>query len=93
MAKKYKAADNFNKIPKDGGLVPLENGYALLVPRKGNTMDLMVACGALISILAFADKENGVNKETFKKMINGYIDCIYDGKLPDGIFIQKKGKR
>jgi hypothetical protein len=91
MPKIYKAKEEY-KMPKDGGLVPLENGYALLVPRKGNTKDLMVACGALISMLACVDKENGLNKETFKKMIDGYIDCIYDGKLPDGIFI-KKGKK
>ena len=68
------------------GLIDLGDGYKLIVPEKSDSLKIMVACGVLISLLAQADKDNGCNKDKFKKMMNAYIDSIYDdGKLPEGL--------
>ena len=61
------------------GIIDLGKGYGLIVPEHSNTLQLMTSCGVLISMLAQADKDNGVSLEKFKEMMNRYIDAIYSG--------------
>lgn len=72
------------------GIIPLANGLGLIAPTGvSDAQDLMVAIGALTVLFAEAAKENKEEKEKLKKMMAEYIDCIYDSKLPSGIFVQK----
>jgi hypothetical protein len=70
-----------NKYKKNQkqGIIKLGKGYGLIVPEHSDTLELMTSCGVLISMLAQADKDNGVSKEKFKEMMNRYIDAIYSG--------------
>lgn len=63
---------------KKGGIIPLAKGYALIVPEKSDSTTIMEAIGILIQILCLSDKEQGVDYEKFKKMINSYVDKIYN---------------
>lgn len=67
------------KKKKMKGIIPLGKGYGLIVPEHSNTLELMTSCGVLISMLAQADKDNGVSLDKFKEMMNRYIDAIYSG--------------
>lgn len=58
-------------------IIPLANGYALIVPDKSDSITIMEAIGMLVQILCLADKEQGVDYEKFKAMINSYVDKIY----------------
>ena len=68
-----------NKYKKNQkqGIIDLGKGYGLIVPEHSNTLELMTSCGVLISMLAQADKDNGVSLEKFKEMMNRYIDAVY----------------
>ena len=70
-----------NKYKKNQkqGIIKLGKGYGLIVPEHSDTLELMTSCGVLISMLAQADKDNGVSKEKFKEMMNRYIESIYSG--------------
>lgn len=59
-------------------IIPLANGYALIVPDKSDSITIMEAIGMLIQILCLADKEQGVDYDKFKAMINSYVDKIYN---------------
>lgn len=65
------------KIKEKKGIIPLAKGYGLIVPEKSDSITIMEAIGMLIQILCLADKEQGVDYEKFKKMINSYVDKIY----------------
>ena len=58
-------------------IIPLANGYALIVPDKSDSITIMEAIGMLVQILCLADKEQGVDYDKFKAMINSYVDKIY----------------
>lgn len=86
---KYEFRDGERKSGKRG-LVPLSNGWSLVCPvGKATSDDLMVAIGALVSIYSSGFKDTGYEKEKLKDMITTYIDSIWEGKLPDGIFIKR----
>ena len=59
------------------GIIDLGKGYGLIIPEHSDTLELMTSCGVLISLLAQADKDNGVSLEKFKEMMNRYIEVIY----------------
>ena len=61
------------------GIIDLGKGYGLIVPEYSDTLELMTSCGVLISMLAQADKDNGVSLDKFKEMMNRYIEAIYSG--------------
>lgn len=86
---------NFKKNPKkEKGIIPLENGWALIAPiGVGDSTDLLVAIGALVSLYAAGGKENNLEKQKLKTMMAAYIDSIYDGKLPEGLFVKKENKK
>lgn len=75
------------------GIIPLANGWALIAPiGVGDSTDLLVAIGALVSLYAAGGKENNLEKQKLKDMLSAYIDCIYEGKVPDGLFVKKDEK-
>lgn len=82
----------YKKQPRVGR-IPLANGIDLLV-KEGlmDSKDLLVAIGALTTLYAEAFKENKQEKENVKKMLCEFIDSIYEGKLPEGIFVKKPKK-
>lgn len=59
------------------GVISLAKGYGLIVPEHSDSLEIMVAIGSLVQILALADGEQGVDYNKFKKMINDYIDKVY----------------
>lgn len=59
------------------GVIPLAKGYGLIVPEHSDTLEIMVAIGSLVQILALADGEHEVDYNKFKSMINEYIDKVY----------------
>lgn len=59
------------------GVIPLAKGYGLIVPEHSDSLEIMVAIGSLVQILALADGEQGVDYNKFKSMINEYIDKVY----------------
>ena len=82
----------YKKAPRVGR-IPLANGIDLLV-KEGlmDSKELLVAIGALTTLYAEAFKENKQEKENVKKMLCEFIDSIYEGKLPEGIFVKKPKK-
>lgn len=81
----------YTKNPKkEKGIIPLANGWGIVAPLGvGDASDIMVAIGALTVLYAEAFKQNKESKEKLKAMMNEYIDSIYDGKLPEGVFAKK----
>lgn len=73
MSKQFKKAKS--------GIIPLAKGYGLIVPQHSDTIQIMVAIGMLVQMLAVADGEQGVEIERFKAMINEYIDKVYSEVL------------
>lgn len=63
------------------GLIHLAKGIDVIMESHIDTGELMIAIGMLVQMLACADKEyGGVKKETFKEMMNKYIDKIFDSE-------------
>lgn len=64
---------------KQSGVIPLENGYGLIVPRESNNKDLMVTIGMLVQMWAYAEIESGgLDKNKFKEMMIMYVDTILE---------------
>lgn len=79
---------------EERGIIPLANGWDLIVPLGvGDSQELIVAIGSLTVLYAEACKQNKQEKEKLKKMLASYIDCIYDSKLPSGLFLKKEDKK
>ena len=75
------------------GRIPLANGIDILV--KEGMMDaneLLVAIGALAVLYAGAFKDSKQEKEKVKNMLCEFIDCVYEDKLPEGVFVKKPQK-
>ena len=74
MSKKYKKGNLVKK-----GIIHLANDIDIVIPEKSDTLELMVAVGVLVQMLALADAEkNEINKDKYKKMMCDYVDKIYD---------------
>lgn len=81
---KYKKKKEFidkDFLDKSGGIIPLAKGYGLIVPKHSDSVEIMTAIGTLVQILALADKEQGVDYNKFKLMINEFVDMVYKGEL------------
>ena len=64
-----------NKI----GVIDLGDGYGLIIPRKTDTIKIMVAIGQLIQIWAFAEMDQGgIDPNKLKLMCNEWIDTMLE---------------
>ena len=73
---KYKKVDFINK---EGGIIPLAKGYALIVPQHSDNKEIMVAIGMLVQIWGLAEMQNGLGDiEKFKTALCAYADKILE---------------
>lgn len=60
------------------GVIPLGEGFGLIVPEYSTSKDIMVSIGLLVQLLALGHKENGISLETLLAMMTEYITIVYE---------------